>query len=394
MLLPRLHLQFYLGKVDDKQLVVLEIPAAKSQPTSFSGKESIRVGSDCRPLRELPEIEKNLWLTFDKTPFERQVCVEAVTTENVLRLIEYSAYFDLLKLPIPSGEAGVLQALANDDIIRSNKFGEWDISNLGAILFARDVTKFPSIARKSVRLIVYKGKGRTQTLREQEGKKGYAVGFLGLMEYLSALLPRNEVIGSALRRDVAMYPELAMRELIANAIIHQDFSVTGAGPMVEVFDDRIEVSNPGVPLGDITRLLDQAPRSRNEALAAMMRRIGICEERGSGVDKVVLETELYQLPPPRWEVSGESSRATLFAHKEFRDMDRADRVHACYLHACLRYVMREAMTNTSLRERFGFEEKNSAMASRIIRDALDEHVIKPYDPDQGKRNARYIPVWA
>jgi hypothetical protein len=48
----------------------------------------------------------------------------------------------------------------------------------------------------------------------------------------------------------------------------------------------------------------------------------------------------------------------------------------------------------SLRERFGFEEKNSSMASRIIRDALDAHVIKPYDPDQGKRNAKYVPVWA
>jgi predicted HTH transcriptional regulator len=191
-----------------------------------------------------------------------------------------------------------------------------------------------------------------------------------------------------------MYPDLATRELIANAMIHQDFSVTGTGPMVEVFDDRVEVSNPGVPLGDIDRLLDQAPRSRNEALAAFMRRIGVCEERGSGVDKVVAQTELYQLPPPRWETSGEAARAVLFAHRDFREMDKGDRVHACYLHACLKYVMREEMTNTSLRDRFGIEEKNSATASRVIRDALDAGVIRPFDPAQAKRNAKYVPAWA
>ncbi|MBT8410842.1 MAG: transcriptional regulator [Octadecabacter sp.] len=154
------------------------------------------------------------------------------------------------------------------------------------------------------------------------------------------------------------------------------------------------MTNPGIPLGDIDRLLDQAPRSRNEALAAVMRRIGVCEERGSGVDKVVFESEFYQLPPPRWETSGNASRATLFAYKEFRNMDTAERVHACYLHACLKYVMKEELTNTSLRDRFGFEEKNSSMASRIIRDALDDGVIKPYDPNQGKRNAKYVPIWA
>lgn len=128
--------------------------------------------------------------------------------------------------------------------------------------------------------------------------------------------------------------------------------------------------------------------------ASFMRCVGICEERGSGVDKVVFEGEFHQLPPPRWEASGHGFRAVLFAHKEFRKMDKDDRVHACYLHACLKHVMREEMTNTSLRERFGIEEKNSATASRIIAMALEAGVIKPFDLSQGKRNARYLPFWA
>lgn len=394
MLSPRLYILFHSGTVDGKTVVVLEIPAARGQPTAFSGKELIRVGSTDRSLRDVPQMERDLWRCFDVTPFERQIALADTSSEDVLKLLDYPSYFELLKLPLPSDREKILSDLGQEDFVRHNAAGHWDITNLGAVLFARDLTQFPSIARKAVRLIVYKGKGRMVTEREQEGRKGYAIGFEGLMVYLDALLPRNEIIGSALREEVTMYPDLALRELIANALIHQDFAISGSGPMVEVFEDRIEITNPGIPLGDIDRLLDQAPRSRNEALAAFMRRIGVCEERGSGVDKVVFESELYQLPPPRWETSGSAARAILFAPKDFRDMDTADRVHACYLHACLKYVMREELTNASLRERFGFDEKNSSMASRIIRDALNDGVIKPYDPDQGRRNAKYVPIWA
>ncbi|HBP40756.1 MAG TPA: transcriptional regulator, partial [Halomonas sp.] len=106
------------------------------------------------------------------------------------------------------------------------------------------------------------------------------------------------------------------------------------------------------------------------------------------------DTEFYQLPPPRWERPEGSLRVVLFSHRDLNSMDKQERVHACYLHACLKYVMREQVTNTSLRERFGIEAKNSATASRIIRDALEERVIKPYDPEQSKKNARYLPHWA
>ncbi len=73
--------------------------------------------------------------------------------------------------------------------------------------------------------------------------------------------------------------------------------------MVEIFEDRIEITNPGVPLIEANRFLGTPPRSRNEALASMMWRLRICEERGSGIAKVVFQTELYQLPAPIFESS-------------------------------------------------------------------------------------------
>ena len=133
------------------------------------------------------------------------------------------------------------------------------------------------------------------------------------------------------------------------------------------------------------------PKSRNEELASFMRRIGICEERGSGIDKVVSQTEFYQLPAPIFETTDGHTRTVLFAHRELKDMDKADRVRACYLHACLKYVQRNFMTNTSLRERFGIEEKNRAMVSRIIADTRDEKLIRSFDDSVGSKAKKYIP---
>ena len=320
--------------------------------------------------------------------------MEHVDAPTVLSLLDYPAYFELLSQPLPENRSRILERLEADRLIVNDSAGAWNITSLGGILFAKDLDSFRPLARKSVRVIIYSGKNRFKTIREQSGRKGYAAGFTGLIEFINSLVPRNEVIGQALREEVPMYPELAIRELVANAIIHQDFAITGAGPMIEIFADRIEITNPGIPLIKTERFLDSPPRSRNEALASFMRRINVCEERGSGVDKVVFQTEFYQLPAPIFEIAGDSTRAVLFAHKDFRAMDRADRSRACYLHSCLRHVERDLMTNASLRLRFGIEEQNSATASRIIREAMEDRLVKPFDPNQGKKYAKYQPYWA
>jgi ATP-dependent DNA helicase RecG len=207
-------------------------------------------------------------------------------------------------------------------------------------------------------------------------------------------LPANEEIGKVFRKEVRMYPEIAIRELVANALIHQDFCETGTGPLIEIFSDRIEFTSPGLPLITTTRFIDEF-QSRNEKLASFMRRIGICEEKGSGIDKVIFHVELYQLPAPEFLAMEKHTKVILYSFKELNKMDKNDKVRACYQHACLCYVSNLKMTNQSLRERFKIEEKNAAIASRIIRDALDSKIIKEDDPDSSsKKYAKYIPFWA
>jgi predicted HTH transcriptional regulator len=263
------------------------------------------------------------------------------------------------------------------------------------MLFAKRLFDFDDIARKAVRVIIYRGVNRVETIKEQDGTKGYAVAFEGLISYINDQLPINEVIGPALRSQVRMFPEIAIRELVANAIIHQDFSASGDSPLIEIFSDRIEITNYGQPLINPDRFIDEPPQSRNERLASFMRRINVCEERGSGIDKVIFNVELYQLPAPYFQVTEHHTRVTLFAHRKLSAMDRKDRIRACYQHACLLYVSSQKMTNASLRKRLAIEERNYAIASRIISDTIEAGYIKASDPEnESKKHASYIPFWA
>src|SRR5947209_18766064 len=316
-----------------------------------------------------------------------------LSADDVVRLPDTPGYFDLIKLPYPAERGAVLERFTSERLIRQRE-GLYEITNLGALLFAKDLDEFDGLSRKAPRVIVYTGKGKLSTRSDQFIPKGYAVGFETLVRYVNAQLPSNEIIGQALRETTRMYPEIAVRELIANALIHQDFSETGTSDVIELYSDRLEIASPGQPSIKTERFID-GYRSRNERLADLMRRLRICEEKGSGIDKVIDSVEHFQLPAPDFRVSETHTTVVLFAQKAFDEMDRNDKVRACYQHCCLRYVMGEKMTNQSLRERFKLGGAKADQVSRIIRETVNAGQIKPDDPENAsKRYSKYVPFWA
>jgi predicted HTH transcriptional regulator len=391
---PRIDFKIYEFDHSGKRIIVFKVDATKDTPVKFKGEEYIRVGSYKKKLSDFPEKARKIWNKNLEKYFEKDISKQNLSSDEVLRLLDYPSFFELMKQPLPSTKDSIIEKLIQEKII-IEKGHLKSITNLGALLFAKDINEFENISRKAVRVIVYHGKDRTKTEKEQTGKKGYASGFQGLIDFISNTLPTNEEIVKAIREETKLYPLLAIRELVANAIIHQDFSITGTGPMIEIFKDRIEITNPGKPLISTLRFIDHNPQSRNEKLAHYMRRIGICEERGSGIDKVIFQCEFYQLPAPEI-IEGENfTRLILYSPRSLRDMDRKDKIRACYQHCCLKYVSGSIMTNQSLRERFGIDAKNYPIVSRIISDTLDDKLIKDYDPvSTSRKYAKYIPFWA
>ncbi len=113
----------------------------------------------------------------------------------------------------------IFERFLSEKFIAKNGTG-YMITNLGALLFAKDLRNFNGLYRKATRVIVYDGNSRIKTLKDQTEISGYAVSFERLIESILDKLPSNEEIQKALRKNVSVYPPLAIRELVANALIH------------------------------------------------------------------------------------------------------------------------------------------------------------------------------
>ena len=278
MLNPRIHIEHYILNHTDGRVVLFKVKAVVNTPVTFQGNAFIRIGSYKKKLSDYPEKERLIWTKEPRIQFENEIAKANLGVDEVLKLLDYPAYFDMMNLPLPSNKDGIIEKLKQEKLIRIDG-AIYSITNLGQ-LFAKEIEAFETVERKTVRVIFYDGKNKRKTIKEQSEKKGYAVGFEGLINYIDDQLPTNEVIDSALRKEVKMYPKLAIRELVANAIIHQDFSESGTGPMIELYSDRIEVTNPGKPLINTLRFVDHNPQSRNERLAHFSeRRLNICDRK-------------------------------------------------------------------------------------------------------------------
>ena len=385
---------FFDTDFEGKKLVVLIIQKAGTQPVTFKKDSYIRIGSYTKPLKDYPSMEAQLWDKLRLTNFEKLAAKTDLQKDDIFKLLDFACYFDLQNITLPSNQDGMLHYVLEDEIVIKQDNGLYTITNLGAILFAKKIADFPTVARKAIRVVQYEDDTKLKILKEYNGTKGYAVGFEGLIGFLEALLPSEEVITETVRKTITKYPMIALREIIANALIHQDFTVSGSSPLVEIFQSRIEVTNPGIPLVDINRFIDNPPKSRNETLSSLMRRLKMCEELGSGWDRIALECELKQLPAPKIVLYEENTKVILYSKLPFANIPHEEKLWSCYLHACIKYLTHEGLTNSSMRLRFGLEDTASAQISRLIKEAVSLGLIKLFDENTAPKHMKYIPAWA
>lgn len=392
MIEPKLMMEFLDFEEQGKQFSILTIEPTYDRPVRFSGTEYIRVGENVKSLKEFPEHERALWLATGRRKFENAVALPHQSNNDVFQKLHAETYYQLKGDDIPKSQSEIIRRFIQLGYLIDDMEGGYDITNLGALLLANDITAFPSIATKSVRVIKYKGKDKTQSEGETEGKKGYAVGFQGMLKFIMDRLPKQEKFIDGVRKSVSTYSEIAIREIVANALIHQDFTMSGAGPVIEIYQDRIEITNPGHSLIAVDRIINER-RSRNEKFAAAMREVGLCEERGGGIDKAIIEIEEMSLPAPEFFPSENSWRVMIFGPKKFNQLSKADKIWSCFCHCVVRWIRHDFMSNTTLRKRFSLSDDEYQVVSGVIADARKAGKIIPADPAQGKKNARYIPYW-
>lgn len=375
----------------DGLVVVFHIPS-RPRGTAYhlAGQYLMRSGEELCPMSE-----DRLRAIFDegKPEWLEEPARSGLTAQQVIELLDTQSMFQLLGLPYPTAQTGVIDKLKAERLIDDRPDG-FVIRRMGAVLLARQLTAFPDVSRKAARIVQYAGDSKLKTTLDRTWDTGYAAGFSNLVAFLMGLLPQNEVVEQAIRKQVKLVPEIVIRELVANALIHQDFTVTGTSVMIEVYSNRVEISNPGEPIVPIERFID-GYQSRNERLADLMRRMRICEEKSSGIDQVVDAAEKFQLPAPLFQKDHRRTTVIIFGHKPFSRMDREERIRACYQHCVLRWVMRQTMTNQSLRERFHLPTGKSASVTQVITATIEAELVKlDEQAGESRKLARYLPVWA
>ena len=160
--------QFRVVNHPKGRVVLMEIPTATSAPIQFDGTAYIRIGSATPKLADHTQRYEALINALRPFAWEHGMARSYVTGDQVLDLLDYAAYFRLLKMPLPD-KAAIFEYLEADQLIVKDVGGKWNITNLGAILIANDIRKFPqTLSRKAVRFVSYKGRNRVADVTHRQ----------------------------------------------------------------------------------------------------------------------------------------------------------------------------------------------------------------------------------
>ena len=376
-------------------LLFVHIPEAREKPVHLRGGDiyNCYIRSAGHTVKAARQFVRRLVAESEGVTYEERSAKSGLTPDEVLRLLDYHKAFELLGRQVPSTSEAVLSFMEELGICCKEIVG-YMITHLGAVLFAHSLAEFDNMQARAVIVRRYVGNNNRQLLWEQKGVMGYAVGLEGLISFVMKNTG-SEKIDGAVRELVPTYPRVAIREFIANALVHQDFDVKGMPITIEIYGNRLTITNPGYSLNDVNRLIDLPPHSRNEKMAQLMLQLGLCERRGSGVDRAVEAMEKMLLPAYKAESGSNFTRVTLYPLKPLAEMTKEERVEACYQHCCLTYTDNATMNNQSVRERFGLNKNQSTIASHIIADTVAKGLIKSSNPDSDSRKfVSYVPFYA
>lgn len=389
---PKINISFEWCLIDNKHVEILCIEPAYDRPVRYKNVAYIRINSIKKRLDEFWEKERTLWQLTSRYSFEDGVAATHVSSQEILSEFACSDLCDLL-YGKPLSDQRMIEKFEAENLIRDDKQGAFDITNLFALCAARDLTRFKTVAHKAPRVTVYKGTTKLDGTEDIDGRLGYAVAFKRILTFIMRSSGGHEVLVHGVRKFESFYPEVAVREFLANTLIHQNLMQDGGRPTIEIFSDKIQFTNPGEPLIELNRLIDAPPRSRNEKLAGLMRKARLCEDRGSGVDRALWAIEEAKLAPPRFATVEGSTIVTMYRRTNFAAMSKEDRIRACYQHSCLMHLKGDPMSNSTLRSRLDLHKGQHPQVSNVISDTISAGLIRPLDVDQGNRFAKYVPYW-
>jgi len=288
----------------DRELIVVSVPhAVGPYHIRSEGPEAgvyVRLGSTNR--RAGPEMIAEIQRLARNVFFDEQPCPEISSEEIDFRVA--SELFAEVSRPLTPAKHRSLGLLV--------EHGGREVPTQGAVLlFGKNRRRlFPDA---TIRCARFAGTDTARFADQCEIDQYLPQAVDSAISFIERHTRNGIEIGRLRRRELPEYPPQAVREAVINAVVHADYSMGGSGMRVAVFDDRLQITNPGLlPFGmTMEAALAGVSRLRNRVIGRVFRELGLIEQWGSGIGRMIAVCREAGLAPPRFEEMGTSFRVTL-----------------------------------------------------------------------------------
>lgn len=284
---------------DDLEVLILEVPRGDNGPYTYDGRPYQRVGTTTQRMPPVEYERRLLTRLHSQHRWENRVAegysLDDLDTDEIRRTLESAV------------DAGRLESLVTSPGEALDRLGlrvEGNILQAGVVAFGRRL--LPDFPQGSLRMARFRGTTKTEFV-DQRQLNGHAFRLLEeAMQFILRHIPVAGRIepGQLERQDVPLYPTLALREALVNALCHRDYTIPGGAVNVAIFDDRLEVISsgllpPGLTVADLKR--EHISQPRNPILAEVFYRRGLIERWGRGTQKIVELCVATGQPEPEFE---------------------------------------------------------------------------------------------
>ena len=257
-------------------VLIVNVPEGESKPYQCSSGFYLREGPNSQKLSRDEII--NFVTGVGKIKFDEQINEDFKFPED----FDESKFRDFLKKTnISNDNAEDILVNLSLAIKKGNKI---IFNNAGILLFGKGIERF--IKQNFVYCTLFKGNERVDIIDRKEFKEDLLTNYFEALNFLKKHLRLSYLIGGGgPRKEVLELPEEALKEALINSLIHRDYFETGFGVNVEIFDDRVEITNWGKLLFD-RKELGKVSIPRNSILFDLFHRLNMIEKAGSGIGRI------------------------------------------------------------------------------------------------------------
>lgn len=288
-----------------REILIITIPHSLGpyylQAKGESEGAYIRLGSTNRPadahtIAEIKRLKNHT--AFDQLPDTR-------FTQEDLDFDLAKRLFDNLDKPFTKGSAKSLELLVDH---QSNQYP----SKGGLLLFGKNRDAlFPD---PLIRLVRFEGITKNAALDQLDIKSPLPIALEEILTFIRRNTSVGAVIQNIRREDIPQYQPVVLREAILNALAHADYSTQCSPIHVSIFEDRIEITNPGsLPFGlNLEMALTGVSQLRNKVIGRAFRELKLTDQWGSGLNRMINACRQHNVAPPKFEELGQFFRVTLY----------------------------------------------------------------------------------